>query len=149
MIASFLLAATLALPTLPPAEYDDTEIVTNVALPAVHADSRVFSFRLELVATPSNNVSLVFGRDANMDGVLSRAEESLMVGRDCGVWKVVDCATGEETVEQCAFGSSVMEWRLVAVPGAAPRSLEVSVGDGRADQDAYVRRGSWPKERRV
>ena len=132
MIASFLLAATLALPTLPPAEYDDTEVVTNVALPAVRADSRVFSFSLELAATPSNNVSLVFGRDADMDGVLSRAEESLMIGWDCGVWKVMDCATGEETVEQRASGSTVMEWRLVAVPGAAPRPLAVSVGGAPA-----------------
>ena len=75
---------SIVFPALPPAEYDDTEEVTNVALPAVRADSRIFAFHLELDATPSNNVSLVFGRDANEDGVISRAEESLLVGWDCG-----------------------------------------------------------------
>ena len=128
MFASLLLAAALAFPTLPPAEYADTEVVTNVALPAVRADPRVFAFRLELDATPSNNVSIVFGRDADMDGVLAQSEEALAVGWDCGAWKVVDCASGEETTEQGASGRTELDWRLLAVPGAAPRSLAVSVG---------------------
>ena len=34
-MTSFLLAAALALPTLSPAECDDTEVVTNVALPTI------------------------------------------------------------------------------------------------------------------
>ena len=127
-MTSILLAATLALPVLPAPEYDDTEVVTNVALPAVRADSRLFSFRIELDATPSNSVSLVFGRDADQDGVLSRAEESLEVGWDCGGWKVVDCATGDEMVEQGASGLAAMEWRLFVTPEGSPRSLDVSVG---------------------
>ena len=123
-----LLAATLSMPPLPPAESDDTEVVTNIALPAVSADSRIFAFRLELDATPSNCVSLVLGRDTDDDGVLSRAEEALLVGWDCGAWRVVDCATGEESVEQGASGRTALDWRLVAVPGFALRSLEASVG---------------------
>ena len=125
---TLLLAAALSVPALPPAEYDDTEAVTNVALPSLRADSRVFSFRLELDATPSNNVSLVFGRDANEDGVLSRAEEAMLVGWDCGEWKVVNCATGEEIVEQGAAGHVTLDWRLFAASGITPRSLEVSSG---------------------
>ena len=74
---TLFLAAAFAFPVLPLSEYDDTEVVTNVALPAVRVDSRIFAFHLELDATPSNNVSLVFGRDANEDGVLTRSEESL------------------------------------------------------------------------
>ena len=120
--------AALSIPPLPSAEYDDTEVVTNAALPAVGADARLFSFRLELDATPSNCVSLVFGRDADSDGVLSRAEESLLVGWNCGTWQVVDCATGETVVEPGASGWTALEWRLFAVPGLVPRSLEASVG---------------------
>lgn len=127
-VISFLLAVSLSLPSPPAAEYDDTEAVTNVALPAVRADSRIFAFRLELDATPSNCVSLVFGRDADGDGVLSRPEESLLVGWDCGEWKAVDCATGRETAAHGAPGRTALDWRLVAVPGLAPRSLEASVG---------------------
>ena len=128
MIFSLLLAATIAIPALPPSEYDDSEVVTNVALPAIDAESRLFSFRLALDATPSNNVSLVFGRDADMDGVLSRAEESLMICWDCGEWKVFDCATGYEAVEQGSPGLRMMEWRLLVTQEFAPRSLEVSAG---------------------
>ena len=123
-----LLAATLSLPALPPSEYDDTEVVTNVALPAVRADSRIFAFHLELDATPSNNVSLVFGRDLDEDGVLSRAEESLFVGWDCGSWKVVDCATGEEIAVQGVAGHVTLDWRLFVASGITPRSLEASAG---------------------
>ena len=125
---SVVFAVALSFPALPPAEYDDTEVVTNVALPAVRADSSIFAFHLELDATPSNNVSLVFGRDANEDGVLSRAEESLLVGWDCGAWKVVDCATGEEIAEQGVAGHVTLDWRLFAASGITPRSLEVSAG---------------------
>ena len=123
---TLFLAATLSFPALPPAEYDDTEVVTNVALPAVRADSRVFSFRLERDVTPSNNVSLVFGRDANEDGVLSRAEEAMLVGWDCGAWKVVDCATGEEIAEQGAAGHVALDWRLEVNAAHVPRSLSAT-----------------------
>ena len=46
-----LLAAVFAVPEMPEAEWDDTEVVTNAALPAARADSRVFAFTLELDAT--------------------------------------------------------------------------------------------------
>ena len=127
MISSLLFAATLVLPALPSPDCDDTEVVTNVSLLAVCPESRRFSFRLALDAMPSNNVSLAFGKDANMDGTLSRAEESLIIGWDCGVWKVVDCVTGDEIAEQGSPGPKVLEWLLLAVPGDSPRSLEVSV----------------------
>lgn len=129
MLASIFLASALSIPPLPPAEYDDTEVAANVPLPAVSADSRVFSFRLELNATPSNNVSIAFGRDADMDGLLSRSEEALAIAWDCGAWKVLDCVTGDEIVEQGVPGQCSMEWRLYAVPGGSPRSLSVSAGD--------------------
>ena len=126
MSAITLFAAALLFPALQPAEYDDTEVVTNVALPLLRADSRVFAFHLELDATPSNNVSLVFGRDLDEDGVLSRAEESLLVGWDCGEWKVVDCATGEEIAEQGLTGYVALEWRLEVNTAHVPRSLSAT-----------------------
>lgn len=127
IVCSVILAVAIAMP-LPPTECDDTEVVTNVPLPTVDADMRLFSFRLELDAMPSNNVSLVFGYDANADGVLSRAEESLLVGWDCGTWQVIDCATGEEALEPGAPGMTALDWRLGIVPGRSPCLLEASVG---------------------
>ena len=61
---SFCLAASFAMPEMPDAEWDDTEVVTNAALPAARSDSRVFAFNFELDATASNNVEVAFGRDA-------------------------------------------------------------------------------------
>lgn len=121
-------AAALSIPPLPAAEWDDAEVVTNVALPAAGADARIFSFRLELDASPSNCVSLVFGRDANADGVLARSEEAALVGWDCGAWKIVDCVTGAETAEPGAAGRTALDGRLFAVPRAAPHALELSAG---------------------
>ena len=86
LLSSLCLAAVFAVPEMPEAEWDDTEVVTNAALPAARADSRVFAFTLELDATASNNVEVAFGHDADHDGVLSRGEAGLLVGWDCGEW---------------------------------------------------------------
>jgi hypothetical protein len=89
LFSSLCLASSFAVSTMPEAEWDDTEVVTNAALPAARADSRVFGFSLELDGTASNNVEVAFGRDVDHDGMLSRAEADLLVGWDCGEWKVV------------------------------------------------------------
>ena len=94
-LASIFLATTFAVNAMPEAAHDDTEVVTNHSFSAICFDSRVFSFTLELDATPSNNVEVAFGRDADGDGVLSRFEATMRVGWDCGVWEIVDCATGD------------------------------------------------------
>ena len=131
LLSSLCLAASFAMPEMPDAEWDDTEVVTNAALPAARADSRVFAFSLELDATASNNVEVAFGRDADHDGVLSRAEADLLVGWDCGEWKVVDCATGDETIEQGTGGRVSLGWRLEFSAADVPRSLSATA-DGRA-----------------
>jgi len=56
-MCTLLLSATISLSALPPTEHDDTEVVTNAAIPAARADTQVFSFRIELDATPSNCVT--------------------------------------------------------------------------------------------
>ncbi len=132
LFSSLCLASSFAVSTMPEAEWDDTEVVTNAALPAARADSRVFAFSLELDATASNNVEVAFGRDADRDGVLSRGEAGLLVGWDCGEWKVVDCATGDEVVEQGMEGRVSFEWRLEFNAADVPRSLSVTINDSAA-----------------
>ena len=83
-------AASFAVPATPEAAWDDTGTATNAPLPAARADSRVFAFALGLDATASNCVEVAFGRDADLDGVLSRREADLIVGWDCGEWKVAE-----------------------------------------------------------
>ena len=129
LLSSLCLASSFAVPTMPEAEWDDTEVVTNAVLPTARADSRVFAFSLELDATASNNVEVAFGRDVNHDGMLSRAEADLLVGWDCGEWKVVDCGTGDDVVEQGTEGRVTLEWRHEFNAAYVPRSLSVTIND--------------------
>lgn len=64
----------------------DTEVTTNAAFAAGDPNARFLTFDLELYATPSNNVQVSFGRDADGDGALSVSEAALVVGWDCGEW---------------------------------------------------------------
>ena len=93
LVTTFL-AASLAVPSMPPPEYDDCEVVTNCVFDASRRDAKVFSVQIELDATPSNGMEVVFGHDADGDGVLSRTEEAMSVGYGCGEWMVANLVTG-------------------------------------------------------
>ena len=126
-----LVAVALVVPAMPEAEHDDCEVVTNCVFDASRQDGRMFSIRMELDACPSNGVEVVFGHDADLDGILSRAEEALAVGYDCGEWVVRNCATGEETPCVGAFGHVTFDWKLRLGSDRTPRSL-VATENGQA-----------------
>ena len=65
---------------LPGAEFADTEVSTNVALAVGAARNRRLVFSVEFQASPSNNVEVAVGCDADADGRLSLAESALVVG---------------------------------------------------------------------
>ena len=56
-LATTLLAAALAVPSMPPPEYDDCEVVTNCVFDASRQDAKEFAVRIELDATPSNGAN--------------------------------------------------------------------------------------------
>ena len=126
-LASVFLAITFAINTMPETAHDDTEVVTNHSFTAIYSDSRVFSFTLELDATPSNSVEVAFGRDIDGDGALSRFEATMRVGWDCGVWEIVDCATGDVFSEPGSPGPVSLSWMLNFSPAGVPKSLTTSV----------------------
>ncbi len=126
-LASIFLATTFAVNAMPETAHDDTEVVTNHSFTAIRSDSRVFSFTLELDATPSNNVEVAFGRDADGDGALSRFEATMRVGWDCGVWEIVDCATGDVFSEPGSPGPVSLSWMLIFSSAGVPKSLTTSV----------------------
>ena len=74
-LATTFFAATLFVPSMPPPEYADCEVVTNCVFDASRGDAKMFSVKIGIDATPSNGVEVVFGRDADGDGILSRTEE--------------------------------------------------------------------------
>ena len=127
MLATTFFAAALVVPAMPPPEYDDCEVVTNCVFDASRNDAKEFAVRIELEATPSNGVEVVFGRDANGDGLLSRAEETMSVGYDCGEWKVMNIVTGDKFSCSGTSGRNALDWKLRLNRNRTPRSLTVTV----------------------
>ena len=111
-VTTAFLAAALVVSTMPPPVYDDCEVVTNCVFDASRNDAKEFSVRIELDATPSNGVEVVFGRDADGDGILSRTEETMSVGCDCGEWKVVNLTTGDTFSNAGVSGHVALNWKL-------------------------------------
>ena len=99
------LAVEVAAP--PEAEFADTEVSTNVAFAVGAHANRKLVFTLELQASPSNNVEVAIGCDADGDGHLSIEESDLTVGYDCGVWFVCsaekDAVTSEAVFDTGTF----------------------------------------------
>ena len=124
--ATFL-AVALVVPTMPPPEYDDCEVVTNCVFDASRGDAKMFAVQIELDATSSNGVEVLFGRDADGDGILSRTEETMAIGYDCGEWKVVNLLTGERFTCDGASGRAAFDWKLRLNGNRTPRSLAATV----------------------
>ena len=91
--------AGVAVGPLPVPVYADTEVSTNFAFSAGEGQSRGIVFTVELQATPSNNVEVAIGVDADEDGSLSVDESGLCVGYDCGTWFVRSSAQDAVTAE--------------------------------------------------
>ena len=111
-LATTLLAAALVVPSMPPPEYDDCEVVTNCVFGASRSDAKEFSVQIEFDATPSNGVEVVFGRDADGDGILSRLEETMTIGYDCGEWRVMNLVTGDKFSYAGTSGRVALDWKL-------------------------------------
>ena len=126
-LATTFLAAVLVVSTMPPPVYDDCEVVTNCVFDASRNDAKEFSVRIELDATPSNGVEVVFGRDADGDGILSRTEETMSVGYDCGEWKVVNLTTGDKFTCDGTTGRATLDWKLRLNRNRTPCSLAATV----------------------
>ncbi len=73
---------------LPPVAHADAETVANVPLAASLDAAGRFAFSLTCIATPTNNVEVAFGRDANGNGALDVDEIERVAGWDCGRWFV-------------------------------------------------------------
>jgi len=90
--AAGLAACAVARPVevggLPAWTLADTEVSTNFPFRVDRNECEDLIFSLECAATPSNNVQVSFGRDANTNGVLDVEECGLTVGWDCGSWRL-------------------------------------------------------------
>ena len=78
--------ARVVVSSLPEAVRPLAEVETNVFFDAGVATDNKWMLTIERDAAASNSVEVVFGRDANEDGVLGIEEGELLVGWDCWEW---------------------------------------------------------------
>ena len=96
--------------SLPEAVRPHAEVETNVFFDAGVATDNKWTLTIERDAATSNNVEVVFGCDANEDGVLGIEEGELSIGWDCGEWFWRDRRAN--AAWRVAVSGSSMDWRL-------------------------------------
>ena len=136
LVAAASVAATMNVAPLSAPEFADTEVSTNVCLVVTQELSagdnrRFFDVSLSLVATLTNNVEIVFGVDADEDGVLGCRERDFVLGWDCGAWFLRDRRANGETRfgEGTAVGTErTLTWRVKVDGAHLPRSFAATEG---------------------
>ena len=82
--AAAFAGARVVVPSLPEAVRPLAEVETNVVFSTGAPTDNKWTLTIERDAAVSNSVEVVFGCDANEDGVLGVEEGELCVGWDCG-----------------------------------------------------------------
>jgi len=127
-------------------EFADTEVTTNIPVNVIRSDVRGLDVSVELCATPSNNVQVAFGRDADDDGVLAPEETDLVLGWDCGRWFAEETATGARTFaedEGPTAGSRFLRWRAELDGAGGVSRLAVTNTSGVAFAELSAARPEW------
>ena len=78
--ASAAFARQIVIPTLPVSPFADTEVSTNVVIHGSRTDVRDVRIHFQLEGTPTNNLEVAFGCDANTNGVLDVSEIETVYG---------------------------------------------------------------------
>ena len=101
------------------------EVETNVVFSTGAATDNKWTLTIERDVATSNSVEVVFGRDANEDGVLGIEEGEFCVGWDCGEWFWRDRRSNAAC--HVAGGAQCLEMTLYLNRDRAARSLVSSV----------------------
>ena len=104
--------ARLSVDALPGPVRPLAEAETNVVFSAGARGDNIWKLSIALESSVSNCVEVVFGTDANNDGVLGVGEGELCVGWDCGEWFWRDRLSGEVGSVECPSGSRRLDWAL-------------------------------------
>ena len=107
LVGAFFAAAAFArqivIPTLPVSPFADTEVSTNVVIHGSRTDVRDVRIHFQLEGTPTNNLEVAFGCDANTNGVLDVSEIETVYGWRGGRY----------------FVENVRAWERIETPSAA------------------------------
>ena len=88
LVAGVTMARQQNLAQLAPSPFADTEVSTNVPCALDLPSLKEYRIGLGLVGTPSNNVEVALGHDADGDGTLSLDEAAISLAWDCGEWSI-------------------------------------------------------------
>ena len=126
-------ATTTAITNQPPA-HAGWEVSQDVPLPTRQEETRFFRAEIAFTATPSNNVQMAFGKDADKDGRLPAEETSATVGWDRGAWFILsdDLLHKFTCVPQDAstVTNRTLKMSMRISADGTPRSLTFKDGDG-------------------
>ena len=118
-LASAAFARQIVIPTLPVSPFADTEVSTNVVIHGSRTDVRNVRIHFQLEGTPTNNLEVAFGCDANTNGVLDISEIETVYGWRGGRY----------------FIENVRAWERIETPTAA--SALCGVIDIQLQNDKY------------
>ena len=131
------------IPTLPMSPFADTEVSTNVVIHESRTDMRDVKIRLQLDGTPTNNLEIAFGCDANTNGVLDVSEIETVYGWRAGRYFVENVRAGERIEAETAVNAlcGVLDVHLEHGPDFAPRRFTATCG-GETVPPRLPQRGS-------
>ena len=131
------LARTILVPTQPVSPYLDTEVSTNFALHAGRTDTWGFDLRIQIAGTPTNDLEVACGVEANTNGVLEIEEIETVYGWRGGRYFVENVPAWErievEAITNVLCGvcdihlennASVVPKRFAATCGISPERSE-------------------------
>lgn len=104
-------AGAKELPRLPPPQFLDTEVTAYYRFNQDCERVRTLDFSLSFNGTPSNNVEVAFGTDADHDGRLAPHETGVVIGWESGRYFIERFRTGERT-EEPSVGAPAARRRL-------------------------------------
>ena len=128
--ASAAFARQIVIPTLPVSPFADTEVSTNVVIHGSRTDVRDVRIHFQLEGTPTNNLEVAFGCDANTNGVLDVSEIETVYGWRAGRYFVENVRAWERVETEAAVNAlcGVLDVHLEHGPDFAPRRFTATCG---------------------
>ena len=109
----------------PPSDFIDTEASTNLVFAPLQEDTRHYRLKFSGDFSPSNDLEVAFGGDANGDGDLSPEETEARFGVDCGEKKVKVEGVGVQR-RSGILSASEQESNLLCTPTPSTFTLKLT-----------------------
>lgn len=129
-ISCTAVARRIIVPTQPVSPFADTEVSTNVVIHESRTDVRDVQIHFHLEGTPTNNLEVAFGCDANANGVLDVSEIETVYGWRGGRYFIENVRAWErfETPAAASALCGVIDIQLYNDKHFVPRRFAATCG---------------------